>query len=171
MGSQVRTPVGYKVGLQAGTPVGHILGFQEAGTPVGPQSSNKYGFNSTAIPQPSILENQKYWTCVNEFGSETIAWTHEDLLPPPEPPPKCITPSNFLRVLHFNFSETRDKQTPLDIETRPLGVHRDSNPLFSKELPSDNVTLEIVGEVPSWDSFVDAWIDSLGPSALVHLYH
>ena len=59
MGSRVRTRVGHKVGLQAGTPVD-------------PQSSITDGFNSTTVPQPFIPEHQKCWTCINKFGSETI---------------------------------------------------------------------------------------------------
>ena len=85
-------------------------------------------------------------------GSETIARTHADPLSPPEPPPKCITPHDVMCVPHFNISETTDKHTPLDIETR------------------NDVMWEIVGEVPLLDSPVGAWSESCDPSALVHIY-
>ena len=107
MGSQVETPVGRKSSSLVGTPVGS-------------QNSTKDGYSSTSIPQLSIPENQKCWTCSNEFGSETIAWTHADPLPPTEPPPECLTPHDFLCVPYSNYSETIDNQTPLDIETKPL---------------------------------------------------
>ena len=115
--------MGSKLGIQAGSPLGHKLGLQ-AGTPLGPQSSIKDGVNATTIPQPSIPENQNFGTCINKFGSERIARTHADPLPPQEPPPKCITSHEFLCVLYFNCSKTTDQQTPLDIEIRPLEVHR-----------------------------------------------
>ena len=123
---------------QVGTPV-ERKSISLVGTPVGSQNSIKDGCSSTSIPQFSIPENQKCWTCSNEFGSETIAWTHADPLPPPEPSPKCLTPHDLLCVLHSNCSEKIDNQTPLDIETRPLGVHRGSNLSLSREFLSDNV--------------------------------
>ena len=70
------------MGFRAGTPLGHTL-YLQAETSVGPQSSIKDGFNSTVVPRPSVPENQKCWMCVNEVGSETIAWTHADPLSPP----------------------------------------------------------------------------------------
>ena len=93
-----------------------------------------------------------------------------DPLPPPEPPPKCITPCNLQRDPYFNRSETTDEQIPLDIETRPLGVNSGGNSLFFRKLPSDNVMREIVGEVPLWGSLVGDWIDSHNSSKLVYLY-
>ena len=134
MSSQVETPVRYKMCFQSGTPIGL-------------SSCIKDGFNSPSVPQPLIPENWKCWKCINEFGSETIAWTHADPLSPPDSPPKYITLCDFLRVPYFNSSQTTDEQTPLDIETR------------------DNVAQEVVGEVSLWGSLVDAWIDSRDPSA------
>ena len=136
------------IGSQVGTPVGHKSS-SLVGTPVGSQNSIKDGCSSTSIPQPSIPENQKCWTCSNEFGSKTIVWTHADPLPPPEPPSAYLAPHDFLCVPHSNCSETIDDQTPLDIETRSLGVHRGSNLSLSRELLSDDVVQGIVREVPS----------------------
>ena len=49
-------------------------------------------------------------------------------------------------------------------------VHGGSHLLFSRELPSDNVTQNIMWKVPSWDLFVGVWVDSHDPITLVHLY-
>ena len=157
MGSQVWTPVGRKLSSLVGTPVGS-------------QSSINDGYSSTSIPHPFIPENQKCWTCSKEFGSKTIVWTHADPLAPPGLPPQCLAHHDFFCVPYSNCSETIDNQTPLDIETGPLGVHRGSNLSFFRALPSDDVMQEIVREVPSWDYIVGDWIDSQDPSALVHPY-
>ena len=158
---------------QVGTPSQKIRCWITTGTQVGPPSWNTTG---------STKQHQRWGQC-NNYTSALHPWESEfwDLYQQIWKRNNCkdscrstAATRTTSKVHHISWisvcpvlqllkdDRSADPTGHWDQTLRgPQGGGCGGGPVFSREFPSDNVTQEIVGEVPSWDSLVDAWMLTL----------